>query len=1175
MKLEKIAVKAHIQGIEPDQIVTVESVTFMGSDSLNVVYRTQSNALRERMLFRSDEPRLSFAQSGRPWGFDASPDEFKLATEAIRINFAYLFDSMMAVHTSNVEPLPHQISAVYEAMLPRQPLRFVLADDPGAGKTIMAGLLISELLIRADARRILIVAPGSLVEQWQDEMEEKFGLSFSIFTREQDGQSKVGNLFEEKDLLIARLDQLARNSDLQDKLKQTFWDLVVFDEAHKLSAHYYGNEVKKTDRFKLGELLGSLTRHLLLMTATPHNGKEEDFQLFLSLLDSDRFYGKFRDGAHKVDVTDLMRRMVKEDLLKFDGTRLFPERRASTVNYRLSDAEAALYHSVTSYVKGEFQKADRLESAEKKNTVGFALTSLQRRLASSPEAIYQSLRRRREKLARSLEEDKLNLRGQRAATSAGLTLSIGEAQEPDEEMPSGEYEEWEDQLASQVTASRTISEKEEEIQILEGLEESARSIVRSGQDRKWDELSTLLQNTPEMKDERGRQRKLIIFTEYKDTLTYLKDRIVGLLGRPEAVVVIHGGVRREERHKVQELFRNDPDVRVLVATDAAGEGVNLQNAHLMVNYDLPWNPNRLEQRFGRIHRIGQTEVCHLWNMVASETREGDVFQRLFDKIEVERKALGGRVFDVLGEVFEERSLRDLLIDAIRYGEDPSVQARLFEKVDGALDTDHLREILQRNALSEKVMRIEDLFHVREEMEKAEARKLQPYFIRSFFSKAFHLFGGELRPRETGRYEITHVPAKIRDRDRLIAGRDHRYLGPITRKYERVTFEKQFIRLSSKTESPMATLLHPGHPLMQSVTDLVLEEYRTTLKQGTVLVDPNDFGGMPRLLLILDHAVREGSDPERVVSRRLQFVEMDPNGAVRHAGWAPHLDLEPLRPEDRGKIQEILQAPWIGPDCERRALDFASGHLVPEHYEEIRSRREETVDKTLAAVQDRLTREISFQDDRLTKTLEDLSAGKSVRLNVDNIRQRLDDLRTRLDNRKKELEAMRNVLSSPPVVVGGALVIPAGLLGERPTQDFSVDAEARRRVDLLAMQAVIKAERAMGYETKDVSIEKCGWDITSMPPMKEGRLSEPRHIEVKGRAKGQTTITVTKNEIITALNQSDKFLLAIVLVEGDRCEGPYYVRNPFSQEPDWAVTSLNLDLDELLKKAELAPMGGLG
>lgn len=1174
MKLEEIAAKAHIQGIEPDQIVTVESVTLMGSDSINVVYRTMNNALRERMLFRNDEHRLSLAQSGRPWGFDASPDEFKLATEATRINLAYLFDSMMAVHTSNVEPLPHQISAVYEAMLPRQPLRFVLADDPGAGKTIMAGLLISELLIRADARRVLIVAPGSLVEQWQEEMEEKFGLSFSIFSREQDSQSKGGNLFEEKDLLIARLDQLARNPDLQEKLKQSSWDLVVFDEAHKLSAHYYGNEVKKTDRFKLGELLGLQTRHLLLMTATPHNGKEEDFQLFLSLLDSDRFYGKFRDGAHKVDVTDLMRRMVKEDLLKFDGTRLFPERRASTANYRLSDAEAALYHSVTSYVKGEFQKADSLESSQK-NTVGFALTSLQRRLASSPEAIYQSLKRRREKLTRSLEEEKLRLRGQKMATAPGSTQIISSSGEPDEEMTSGEYEEWEDRVASQVTASQTVSEKEEEIRILSALEEAARSIVRGGQDRKWDELSTLLQNTPEMKDEKGRQRKLIIFTEYKDTLTYLKDRIVGLLGRPEAVVVIHGGVRREERHKVQELFRNDPDVRILVATDAAGEGVNLQNAHLMVNYDLPWNPNRLEQRFGRIHRIGQTEVCHLWNMVASETREGDVFQRLFDKIEVERKALGGRVFDVLGEVFEERSLRDLLIDAIRYGEDPSVQAKLFEKVEGALNTDHLREIIQRNVLSEKVMRMEDLFSIREEMEKAEARKLQPYFIRSFFSKAFQLFGGDLRPRESGRYEITHVPARIRERDRLIAGRDHRHSGPITRKYERVTFEKQFIRLPSKAETPMATLLHPGHPLMQSVTDLVLEQYRNTLKQGTILVDPNDLGGTPHLLLILDHAVREGSDPERVVSRRLQFVEIDPDGTVKHAGWAPHLDLEPLKTEDREKIRDILESSWIGPDCERQALNFASSHLVPEHFTEICSRREETVDKTLAAVQERLTREISFWDDRLAKTIEDQSAGKAIRLNVDNIKQRLDDLRTRLDTRKKELEGMRNVLSSPPVVVGGALVIPAGLLtDETRTQDFSVDSESRSRIERLAMQTVIETERARGHEVKDVSAQKCGWDITSQPPMQDGRLLEPRHIEVKGRAKGQTTITVTKNEVITALNQSDKFLLAIVLVESDRCEGPYYVKNPFSQEPDWAVTSINLDLDELLKKAESVRVGSV-
>jgi len=395
------------------RIVTTEPV---GDDALTVYYKTADGTLRERMLFRTDEANLALAEAGRPWAFDAPGEGFKLAAESYRINLAHLFDPMMAVHTSNVEPLPHQITAVYESMLPRQPLRFVLADDPGAGKTIMAGLYIRELLMRADAKRVLIVSPGSLVEQWQDEMFEKFGLSFTLFSREQVEQSRSGNPFDDLDLLIARIDQLARADDLQEKLRLSRWDLVVVDEAHKLSASYFGNKVNKTKRFQLGELLGSITRHFLLMTATPHNGKEADFQLFLSLLDADRFYGKFRDGAHKVDVTDLMRRMVKEDLLKFDGTPLFPERRAYTVNYKLSDLEAALYAAVTDYVKEQFNKADQLADGGRKGTVGFALTSLQRRLASSPEAIYQSLKRRRNKLKRRVEEEKLGARASRPHT---------------------------------------------------------------------------------------------------------------------------------------------------------------------------------------------------------------------------------------------------------------------------------------------------------------------------------------------------------------------------------------------------------------------------------------------------------------------------------------------------------------------------------------------------------------------------------------------------------------------------------------------------------------------------------------------------------------------------------------------------------------------------------------
>ncbi|MHB1752167.1 MAG: helicase-related protein [Acidiferrobacter sp.] len=1177
LKLEQIEKNAVITGIDPGHVVRVVTTELAGDNALTVYYKTPDGRVLERMLFRTDEAQLSLAEVGRPWAFDAPGEAFKLAAEAYRIHLAHLFDPMMAVHTSNVEPLPHQITAVYESMLPRQPLRYVLADDPGAGKTIMAGLLIRELLMRADAQRVLIVAPGSLVEQWQDEMFEKFGLSFTLFSREQVEQSRSGNPFDDIDLMVARVDQLSRSEDLQEKLRLSHWDLIVVDEAHKLSASYFGNKVNKTKRFQLGELLGSITRHFLLMTATPHNGKEEDFQLFMSLLDSDRFYGKSRDGAHKVDVSDLMRRMVKEDLLKFDGTRLFPDRRARTVNYKLSDPEAALYAAVTEYVKEEMNRADQLQDGGRRGAVGFALTVLQRRLASSPEAIYQSLKRRRNKLTRRVEEEKLRQRGQSLAETVNPSTANNAPEdiwESADALSSEDYENFEEAVVDQATAAQTIQELEAEILILEGLEEQARQVVHSGQDRKWEELSRLLQNTPEMRDAEGRQRKLILFTEHRDTLNYLAVKIRGLIGHEEAVTMIHGGIKREERRKVQELFRNDPATRVLLATDAAGEGVNLQNANLMVNYDLPWNPNRLEQRFGRIHRIGQTEVCHLWNLVAAGTREGDVFQRLLEKLEIERQALGGRVFDILGEVFEDKSLKDLLIEAIRYGADPEVLARLQRKVEGALDTAHLETIIQRNALCEEVMDEHRLFAVKEEMEKAEARKLQPYFIRSFFHQAFQQLGGELRPREPGRYEITHVPANIRERDRQITGRDRRHANPVLRRYERVCFEKQYVRLTDRVGAVMASLIHPAHPLMQSVIDLVLEQHRPTLKQGTVLVDPTDTGLTVKALFIIDHSVKEGADSTPVVSRRMQFVEIDPQGRAINAGWAPHLDLEPISDADRGLIADILAAPWITQNLEQQALAYASTHLVPEHFDEVRARREKSVDKTLAAVHERLVKEINYWSDRYIKFQDDIAAGKDVRLTLENVRRMIDDLTVRLASREKELLAMRHVISATPVVVGGALVIPAGLLAQRQGQPgWTADAEARARVEQVAMMAVMETERALGHDVIDVSAQKCGWDVTSLPKAQEGGLPPARHIEVKGRAKGSRTVTVTRNEILYGLNQQDKFILAIVLVDGDRHEGPFYVRKPFGQEPDWAVTSINLDLDQLLAKA-VAGVGSL-
>ena len=621
LKLEDIKKDVQVSGIQDGEIVRIVQVEPVGDAAITVYYKDSQGRLGEQMLFRSDQARLALADKGRPWVFDAPGYEFKLGLEAWRISQAALFDPMMAIHTSNVEPLPHQISAVYESMLPKQPLRFVLADDPGAGKTVMAGLLVRELLMRADAKRILIVCPGGLVEQWQDELFEKFGLQFEIFSKEKQEQCASGNFFAESDRLVCRMDQLARNDEYKAKLAATEWDLAVVDEAHKLSAHFFGTKINETKRFRLGRLIGSVSRHFLLMTATPHNGKEEDFQIWLSLLDGDRFSGKFRQGAHKVDVSDLMRRMVKEDLLKFDGTRLFPERRAYTANYRLSPMESALYEQVTCYFREEMNRADKL-NGKKKNTVGFALTQLQRRLASSPEAIFQSLKRRRKRLEARLEETRLLAQG-RAVKQDGVAETLGQYtvtktfelpedfDELDEELSAEEYELFAEQVVDQATAAQTVPELESEIASLKNIERQALAVVQSGNDKKWEELSCLLQDRPEMFTPAKTRRKLIVFTEHKDTLNYLAGRIGGMLGKPDALRVIHGSVNRDQRRKIQEEFRNDPEVVVLVATDAAGEGVNLQNANLMVNYDLPWNPNRPEQRFGRIHRIGQSEVCHL------------------------------------------------------------------------------------------------------------------------------------------------------------------------------------------------------------------------------------------------------------------------------------------------------------------------------------------------------------------------------------------------------------------------------------------------------------------------------------------------------------------------------------------------------------------------------------
>ncbi|GIL16885.1 MAG: RNA helicase [Oligoflexia bacterium] len=1172
-KLEDVLKDASVKGILTEQLVTIVETKWHGTDALEVVFRDSSGRHDSQILFRDREQTLEVVKDGQPWSFNANGHLLKLASEARRIRLAYLFDPLLAVHTSLVRPLPHQISAVYESMLPRQPLRFLLADDPGAGKTVMAGLLIKELLARGDLQRCMIVCPGSLVEQWQDELYAKFGLSFEILTNDKLESARTGNWFGENNLVICRLDKLSRNDELKEKLRATDWDLIVCDEAHKMSASEFGGEVKYTKRFQLGRLLSEISRHFLLMTATPHNGKQIDFELFLSLLDGDRFEGVHREGVHSTDPSDLMRRLIKEQLVTFEGKALFPERIAYAINYDLSDLEVQLYKEVTEYVRNEFNRADALQNDGRKGTVGFALTILQRRLASSPAAINESLKRRRERLESRLRETRLLGRGGNTEIAVPKQIADFTAEDIEdfEDLPENELEEQENEFVDQATASKTVAELQIEIDILKGLEAIAQQVIRSGTDRKWDEVSKILSESKLVRDANGNWRKLIIFTEHRDTLNYLQTRIATLLGRPESVVVIHGGTAREHRKDSENRFLNDPDVKVLIATDAAGEGVNLQRAHLMINYDLPWNPNRIEQRFGRIHRIGQTEVCHLWNLVAKDTREGDVYLLLLQKLEDARAALQGKVFDVLGKLtFDSRSLKDLMIEAIRYGDQPEVKARLTQVIDNSVNKERLQELIQEHAVGHDTMDSFKVREIRDQMERAEARRLQPHFIEGFFVAAFQNLGGQLNERETRRYQINHVPAEIRRRDRVI-GRGQAVL----QKYERIAFDRDLLSITGK---PRAEFVCPGHPLLDSVMDLILEKYRDLLKQGAVLIDENDFDTKPRLLVYLEHSIQDGrtdrNGNRRICSRRLQFldavIETDANGNARSgefrsAGYAPFLDFNPLTEE-----QKVVVSPWFETHIktlsapEQSAISYAITHLVPEHVQEVRSRVDVRIDKTIKAVHERLTKEIAHWDHRAEQIKLQEEAGKTPKLNSKKASQRADDLRVRYQRRMDELKQEKAIAPQSPVVIGCALVVPKGLfesLNGKPESAAAMFARETKRVELLAMAAVMDAEKSLGFSPRDVSQEKCGYDIESKD--KDGEL---RFIEVKGRVSGAPTVTVTKNEIIRGLNSPERFILAVVEVEGDKTKSPRYIRQPFSKEPEFETTSVNFDLSKILSKA---------
>ena len=1181
-----------LSGVVADGDITVVAVDVHGAGSATLTYRAADGRLGERIVSSDDLRKLSEV-SERRWSFDADGAMFCLASEARRMQQAHLADPFAAVDTSSIEPYPHQIDAVYNRLLTQKPLRFLLADDPGAGKTIMSGLLVRELMLRGDVARCLIVAPGSLVEQWQDEMFDKFGMNFELMSRAAVEASRTGNPFTEKNLLIARVDQLARSEDLIAKLEASDWDLVIVDEAHKMSAHRYGDELRRTKRFILGEKLRNCTRHLLLLTATPHNGKNEDFLAFMTLIDPERFAGRLRtststnksnsDTPAMPDVSDVMRRQVKENLRTFEGKPLFPKRHAHSLKFELSEPETELYEAVTAYVSEGMNRAARMQAGGDKRRgiiIGFALAGLQRRLASSPAAIYHSLRRRRDRLAEQAKELRRLAASGKPVPVIDLPKGIRLAELDDmdfgfdlDDYDDTEREALERLVIDAATAAESADELDKEVSELDGLVKLADGVRNSGIDTKWVELRNLLRSehfaAPNTSDEPNNggprlARKLIVFSEHKDTLEYVADRIESELGRPEAVVRIHGGVKRHDRRAIQDRFRVDPTVQVLVATDAAGEGVNLQTANMMVNYDLPWNPNRIEQRFGRVHRIGQHLPCHLWNLVAHHTREGKVFERLFDKIEQQRIVYGDQVYDVLGASQINISLRDLLMQAIVADTDPAHAAWMDEVIEADIGPT-MEAVLKERALIAGLADPAANDKIRRDMEIARARKLQPWFVETFFTEALRLYGGRITGREPGRFEVTRVPAAVR------AAADPR-LGAVHDRYQRVTFDKANIQPdhpSGSVTSVRADLISPGTPLLSAVIAKVLADHANTLQRGAVLIDPADSSTEPRLLVYLDHTITDGRQihhGRQVVSRRFHYVEIDRHNNTADPGGEPYLNYAPLPDDERALLEGRLDLDWASHTAEDTARAWAIEHLAGPHFDEIDAVTDARVAKVKTAVAERLHSEIRYWDKRASEIKAQETAGRKPRLNSTRAQARAEELATRLEQRRLELDQEADLHNNPPTVVAAAVVVPQGLLDELAGKPHDpADAAVRAETDRRAVAAVMKAERALGRIPEQQHHSNPGYDVLSTDPA----TSVCYFIEVKGHLPQTEQISVSKRQVGQAHCSSERWRLAVVSVPEDRETEPEvrYLVDPFravTLHP--AQTSVPLNVAELLAYA---------
>ncbi len=1073
MKLEELQTNIIVEGDKFSEPLKIISWKFIGTTKIEI----EAIGIKSKQYYN---PIISIAeldnlqkQENLQFKFTGNSESVFLYLEALRIRNAFQFDPLHGISTSQVDPLPHQIEAVYHHILKSPNIRFLLADDPGAGKTIMGGLLIKELKYRGLVNRVLIVVPGHLKNQWLREMKDRFSEQFLIVDRGVVTASWSQNIWTESSQIITSLDFIKQN-DVQLAFNDARWDLVIVDEAHKMSAYKYGDKVNKTARYTVGETLSSNCKYLILLTATPHRGDSENFKLFLDLLHPNFFANtKMLETSIQDKDNPLFLRRLKEDLKDFQNQPLFPPRQVKTIKYYFNDDEKQLYNAVTDYVEENFNKALQKE----KRNVAFALTILQRRLASSVRAVLKSLERRKQKL------DDLYKKGK-------FYQEITYNEDYLEDLEEQERYSQEEELLAKLTSAESLDELKIEINHLESLIKLAKTAEKQEIETKINCLREVLEDIKI----RESQEKLLIFTESKDTMEYLAEK---LKKWQYTVTVIHGGLNMDNRIQAEHEFKNKS--QIMIATEAAGEGINLQFCWLMVNYDIPWNPNRLEQRMGRIHRYGQQHEVHIYNLVASDTREGKVLQKLFDKLETMKQSLGDRVFDVIGDVLQGVSLKDLILEAI-------ANKRTIDDILSQMDKVPDQEIIDKvkqATLEALATRHIDLSVINEEKRIAKENRLVPEYIEQFFIRVTKNLKIKIEKRQDGLWRIPSVPSELRNQNYEFKLK----YGEVQREYLRFGFDKN---ITFKTEAELVT---SGHPLMEAILEDLFKIYKNDIKQGAIFLDPD--GKWDGLLLFISGEIKDAYN--NIAGRKLICLYQDKSDNFQTIHPAILWDLQPLKLDnntDSLSINENTQSPIKNLESTiNNAMEYIINNDLELYKQELLQKRLSDAELKRKYGLKSLDILILESEAKLTEYAIRKSQGDNIPdVTIINEQRNRDDLENKKINLEQNIKIETNLSLAAPQILSIIQVIPK-------YNKFSQ--HTNKEIELIGMEIVIAYEKKHHRIPQDVSLEYLGYDIRS-----QDKLDNYRYIEVKARS---TTgeIYLTPNEWLMANRLGNEYWLYIV------------------------------------------------